>query len=124
MRQDSGAILGWKFNHAEGIRTISGVILDWPATLGERPTSQQVDAWGIEYDTWKAAKAQREARRIQEVVGAMPDWATVRDEINSIRDAARDATTWNQARNALVDLCNHYRKTMRPLFIIARNLDD
>jgi hypothetical protein len=123
MRQDSGAILGWKFNHAEGIRTISGVILDWPATLGERPTSQQVDAWGIEYDAWKAAKSQREAKRIQEVVGAMPNWATIRDEINAIRDSAKDATL-AQLRTAFVALCNHYRKTMRPLFIIARNLDD
>ena len=117
-------ILGWKYNHAPGITTVDGVIRDWPEALGEKPTKAQIDAMGVEYDAWKAAKSQREVRRIQEVIDAMPDWATVRDEINAIRDAAKDATTWNQARNALVDLCNHYRKTMRPLFILARNLDD
>jgi hypothetical protein len=124
MRLDSGMILGWKYNHAPGITTVDGVIRDWPEALGKKPTKAQIDAMGVEYDAWKAAKSQREVRRIQEVIDAMPDWATVRDEINAIRDAAKDATTWNQARNALVDLCNHYRKTMRPLFILARNLDD
>lgn len=124
MRLDSGMILGWKYNHAPGITTVDGVIRDWPEALGEKPTKAQIDAMGVEYDAWKAAKSQREVRRIQEIIDAMPDWATVRDEINAIRDAAKDATTWNQARKALVDLCNHYRKTMRPLFILARNLDD
>jgi hypothetical protein len=124
MRYDVGMILDWKYNSAEGIMTKDSQITQWPEALGTKPTSQQIDAWGVEYDAWKAARAQREARRIQELIDAMPDWATVRNEINAIRDAARDATTWNQARNALVALCNHYRKTMRPLFIIARNLDD
>lgn len=123
MRLDSGAILGWKFGHAEGIKTVDGVIAEWPDALGAKPTSQQVDSWGVEYDAWKAARSKREARRLQEVIGAMPDWATIRDEINAIRDSAKDATL-AQLRAAFVDLCNHYRKTMRPLFIIARNLDD
>lgn len=123
MRYDAGAILGWKYGHPEGIKTVDGQITEWPASLGDRPTSQQIDAMGVEYDAWKAAKSQREAKRIQEVVGAMPDWATIRDEINAIRDSAKDATL-AQLRTALVALCNHYRKTMRPLFIIARNLDD
>jgi hypothetical protein len=123
MRYDAGAILGWKYGHPEGIKTVDGQITEWPASLGDRPTSQQIDAMGVEYDAWKAAKSQREAKRIQEVVGAMPDWATIRDEINAIRDSAKDATL-AQLRAAFVALCNHYRKTMRPLFIIARNLDD
>lgn len=123
MRYDAGAILGWKYGHPEGIKTVDGQITEWPASLGDRPTSQQIDAMGVEYDAWKAAKSQREAKRIQEVVGAMPDWATIRDEINAIRDSAKDATL-AQLRTAFVALCNHYRKTMRPLFIIARNLDD
>lgn len=123
MRYDAGAILGWKYGHPEGIVTVNGQITEWPASLGDRPTSQQIDAMGVEYDAWKAAKSQREAKRIQDVVGAMPDWATIRDEINAIRDSAKDATL-AQLRAAFVALCNHYRKTMRPLFIIARNLDD
>lgn len=123
MRYDAGAILGWKYGHPEGIKTVDGQITEWPASLGDRPTSQQIDAMGVEYDAWKAAKSQREAKRIQDVVGAMPDWATIRDEINAIRDSAKDATL-AQLRTAFVALCNHYRKTMRPLFIIARNLDD
>lgn len=123
MRYDAGAILGWKYGHPEGIKTVDGQITEWPASLGDRPTSQQIDAMGVEYDAWKAAKSQRDAKRIQEVVGAMPDWATIRDEINAIRDSAKDATL-AQLRTAFVALCNHYRKTMRPLFIIARNLDD
>lgn len=123
MRYDVGMILDWKYNSAEGIMTKDSQITQWPEALGTKPTSQQIDTWGVEYDAWKAARAQREAKRIQEVVDAMPDWATVRGEINAIRDSAKDATL-AQLRTAFVALCNHYRKTMRPLFIIARNLDD
>jgi hypothetical protein len=123
MRYDVGMILDWKYNSAEGIMTKDSQITQWPEALGTKPTSQQIDAWGVEYDAWKAARAQREARRIQELIDAMPDWATVRNEINAIRDSAKDATL-AQLRTAFVALCNHYRKTMRPLFIIARNLDD
>jgi hypothetical protein len=50
MRYDAGAILGWKFHHAEGIKTVDGQIIDWPANLGTKPTKEQIDAWGVDYD--------------------------------------------------------------------------
>ena len=47
-----GQILGWKFNHAEGIRTREGVIVEWPAGLGgtNMPDANDIATWQAEYD--------------------------------------------------------------------------
>ncbi len=44
-----GAILGWKHNHEPGITTADGILMNWPATLGPRPTQVQIDQWTVEY---------------------------------------------------------------------------
>lgn len=60
--KNTGAILGWKFNHAPGICTIDGVITEWPAALGPVPTQAQLNSWAAEYDTYLAARqAQKNA---------------------------------------------------------------
>lgn len=52
-----GTILGWKFDHAEGIKTVDDVLVDWPAVLGARPTDHDLTRWRIEYDETLAAQA-------------------------------------------------------------------
>lgn len=44
-----GQILGWKFNHAEGIETAGDEIMAWPDSLGSIPTKDQIAHWGVEY---------------------------------------------------------------------------
>lgn len=42
--------LGWKRNHAPGIRTKAGVLAGWPSeTLGPPPTQAQLDRWEAEW---------------------------------------------------------------------------
>lgn len=86
MRIDSGMILGWKFNHAEGITTVDGHIRDWPEALGEKPTEAQIDAWGAEYDAAMAAEhaalvAELDAEEAA-ISDSLPDWATIEKAID------------------------------------------
>jgi hypothetical protein len=46
-----GGILGWKHNHAQGIRTSDGCLTDWPVSLGPWPTDEQLQGW---IDEWSA----------------------------------------------------------------------
>ena len=97
MRMDAGAVLGWKFNHTEGIKVIDSKIVEWPANLGEAPTQQQIDAWGLEYDAAMTAAKQAEdariARRLADLLDALPTWAQHRADITAMIDAAQAATT-------------------------------
>ena len=53
-----GAVIGWKFNHQEGMSTIDGVITDFPGGI---PSQADQDKWTAEYlvkfpegfDEWK-----------------------------------------------------------------------
>lgn len=48
-----GEIIGWKFNHEPGMRTLDGVITQWPVSLGgpALPSKAQQDAWTAEYQS-------------------------------------------------------------------------
>ena len=48
MRLDIGQMLGWKFNHQEGMVTTDGVIIKFPGGI---PSSVDVDKWFVEYDS-------------------------------------------------------------------------
>lgn len=127
MRRDSGLILGWKYGDAEGIVTVDGKITQWPASLGEKPTVAQIDAWGIEYDAAmlaiKQAEDARIAKRLQAILDTLPAWANVKAEIDAIITAAQDATTLNQVRRAVVDLAQFDRKMTKILYWLARDAD-
>jgi len=45
-----GLVLGWKFNHKQGIQTCDGVITAWPDALGNLPTQEQIAIWTSEYE--------------------------------------------------------------------------
>jgi hypothetical protein len=56
-----GAVLGWKFDHAPGIRTKqqpdgSITITGWPASLGALPTPEQLAQWTAEYEAARKAE--------------------------------------------------------------------
>lgn len=87
MRLDSGMILGWKFNDAQGITTVDGVIRDWPESLGDRPTEEQIDAWGAEFDTAvaseKAAKIAELDAEEADITAAFPTWEQIETAIDA-----------------------------------------
>ena len=43
-------VLAWIFDNAPGIRTVDGVLTEWPMTLGPIPSEVQIDAWNLEYE--------------------------------------------------------------------------
>ena len=69
-----GAVLGWKFDHAEGIETRENddtgaiEITGWPKSLGARPTAVQLDTW---FDEWQAAGEDRRRASIEERLEAL-----------------------------------------------------
>ena len=42
-------VLGWKFNHAPGIRTKDGVLTAFPESIGAMPTDSEIDVYRAEY---------------------------------------------------------------------------
>lgn len=59
---DIGEIIGWKFDHQQGMTTINGVIVEFPADVpgvnydkGGLPTEEDQDAWILEYEDHIAA---------------------------------------------------------------------
>jgi hypothetical protein len=42
-------ILGWKFNHAPGIRTKDGVLTAFPEAVGPMPTETEMNTYRAEY---------------------------------------------------------------------------
>lgn len=60
-----GAALGWKFNHAEGIKTVGGKLVDWPDALGPKPDQAGIDAILAEYQSAQAAVAYKDKRKAE-----------------------------------------------------------
>ena len=56
----NGIALGWKFPGQPGIRTLEGILTEWPAALGTFPTQVQADTWETDY---LAAKPDLDATR-------------------------------------------------------------
>lgn len=114
MRADSGAILGWKYNNAEGITTVDGKIKDWPAALGPKPTNQQINTWGDAYDAYVLAQKNAEAAKIaakaQALVDGLPSWSRLKERI--------DEAFPDPKQNALLT------KVFRVLYWTAKDSDD
>lgn len=54
-----GAVIGWKFNHQDGMTTVDDVITEFPGGI---PSQEDQDAWTAEYEAHVAATAYREKR--------------------------------------------------------------
>jgi formylmethanofuran:tetrahydromethanopterin formyltransferase len=47
-----GAVIGWKFNHQDGMNTVDGVITEFPGGI---PSQADQDVWTVQYGVWKLA---------------------------------------------------------------------
>ena len=47
-------VIGWKFNHEQGMSTVAGKLTAWPLSLGTWPTDAQLATWTGEYDDFIA----------------------------------------------------------------------
>ena len=55
-----GAVIGWKFNHQEGMCTRDGVITEFPDGI---PSQSDQDKWTKEYEEYVSANAYKEKRK-------------------------------------------------------------
>lgn len=86
-------VIGWKFNHQEGMSTVNGVINKFPVTEGVTlingiPSQADQDTWTTEYEAYKAAT---------DAIATLEAAITPR----RIRDAFADPT-WINAQEALI----------------------
>jgi len=68
-------VIGWKFNHQEGMSTRDGVITEFPGGI---PSQADQDKWTAEYEAHVSANEYKEKRKaeyptIQELVVALYD---------------------------------------------------
>ena len=55
-----GAVIGWKFNHQEGMTTRNGVITKFPNGI---PSQADQDKWTKEYEEYVSANAYKDKRK-------------------------------------------------------------
>ncbi len=62
-------VIGWKFNHQQGMSTREGVITEFPGGI---PSQADQDLWTAEYEAYLPTKAWEEAMAGTD---AIPRWA-------------------------------------------------
>ena len=84
---DIGEVIGWKFNHQQGMSTREGVITAFPGGI---PTQAEQDLWTAEYEAYLPTKAWKESMAGTD---AIPRWADdifdalpleIRDVVNPV----------------------------------------
>ena len=59
---DISAVIGWKFNHQEGMGTRDGVITEFPNGI---PSQSDQDKWTKEYEEYVSANVYKEKRKAE-----------------------------------------------------------
>ena len=85
---DISAVIGWKFNHQEGIGTRDGVITEFPNGI---PSQSDQDKWTKEYEEYVSANAYKEKRKAE--------YPTLSECVHAILDGELDAL---QAKRKIV----------------------
>ena len=91
-------VIGWKFNHQEGMSTVNGVINKFPVTEGVTlingiPSQADQDTWTTEYEAYKVMsdiRAKRDTALAATDWAALPDSPTMSDAMTTYRTALRD----------------------------------
>ena len=79
MNKNIGEVIGWKFNHQEGMCTKDGIITEFPGGI---PSQADQDTWTAEYEDYIAANAYKEKRRAE--------YPTIEDCVHAILDGGLD----------------------------------
>ena len=84
---DIGEVIGWKFNHQDGMTTKAGIITEFPGGI---PSQVDQSAWTAEYEAYLPTKAWKQAMAGTD---AIPRWAEdifdalpleIRDVVNPV----------------------------------------
>ena len=93
MSRGIGQVIGWKFNHQEGMRTEDGIITDFPGGI---PSQADQDKWTSE---WEAAANDRAFAALREK----------RDQL------LNDTDWWASSDLSISEDQTSYRQTLRDL---------
>jgi len=79
-----GTVIGWKFNHQEGMSTVDNVITKFPGGI---PTQEDQDTWIAEYETYLASVKYKEDRK--------KEYFPIEDQLDmQYHDLIDETTTW------------------------------
>ena len=74
-----GTVIGWKFNHQEGMTTRDGVITEFPGGI---PSQADQDTWTAEYEAHVSANAYKGKRK--------EEYPTIEECVHAILDGELD----------------------------------
>jgi hypothetical protein len=95
-----GAVIGWKFNHQNGMSTADGVIIDFPGGI---PSAEDQSTWATEYEAYKVMADIREKRNTALAAtdwAALPDSPTMSSAMTTYRTALRNYPATYTADNS------------------------
>lgn len=79
-----GEVIGWKFDHQEGMSTKGNEITAFPGGI---PSQSDQDLWTVEYDAYVAANAYKELRS--------DNYPSIQEQLDAIYwDKINATTTW------------------------------
>jgi len=78
-------VIGWKFNHQQGMSTVNGIITEFPGGI---PSQSDQDTWTAEYEAHLAA-TQYQRDRVYPDIGDQLDM--------QYHDLVDGTTTWKDA---------------------------
>ena len=88
---DIANVIGWKFDHQQGMRTEDGVITEFP---GGVPSQEDQDTWTAEYDVYIADTKYRCDRK--------EEYPSIQDQLDmQYRDLVDGTTTWKDSVEAV-----------------------
>ena len=93
-------VIGWKFNHQEGMSTVNGVLTEFPGTM---PTEAELATYTAEYEVYKVMADIREKRDTALAStdwAALPDSPTMSDAMTTYRTELRDYPATYTADNS------------------------
>lgn len=88
---DIGAVIGWKFNHQEGMTTRDGIITEFPDSI---PSQADQDKWTKEYEEYVSANAYKEKRKAE--------YPTLEECVHAILDNENGELDALQAKRKIV----------------------
>ena len=95
-----GAVIGWKFNHQEGMSTRNGVITKFPDGI---PSQEDQDAWTEEYDLMIEATQYQRDRKLA--------YPSIEDVTVALAEKAEgDSTMWDAISKKRADIKKAYPK--------------
>ena len=86
-------VIGWKFNHQEGMSTLNNVITEFPGGI---PSQEEQDTWVVEYETHMASIKYKSDRE--------NEYPSIEDQLDMLFwDKKNGTTEWEDSVQVIKD---------------------